>query len=126
MENKDIIERDEPMVSSAESAEVELADDDTSVAEGVPQGKYGSLTSADDDVRRLTGMYKNWFLDYASYVILERAVPHLEDGLKPVQRRILHAMKMVEDGRYNKVANIVGQAMQYHPHGDASIKDALV
>ena len=77
-------------------------------------------------VRKLTGMYKNWFLDYASYVILERAVPHLEDGLKPVQRRILHAMKVVEDGRYNKVANIVGQTMQYHPHGDASIKDALV
>jgi len=71
-------------------------------------------------------MYKNWFLDYASYVILERAVPHIEDGLKPVQRRILHAMKMVDDGRYNKVANVVGQTMQYHPHGDASIKDALV
>ena len=77
-------------------------------------------------MRKLTGMYKNWFLDYASYVILERAVPHVEDGLKPVQRRILHAMKVVDDGRYNKVANIVGQTMQYHPHGDASIKDALV
>ncbi len=71
-------------------------------------------------------MYRDWFLDYASYVILERAVPHIEDGLKPVQRRILHAMKGVDDGRYNKVANLVGQTMQYHPHGDASIKDALV
>lgn len=77
-------------------------------------------------MRKLTGMYKNWFLDYASYVILERAVPHVGDGLKPVQRRILHAMKVIDDGRYNKVANIVGQTMQYHPHGDASIKDALV
>ena len=75
---------------------------------------------------KLTGMYKNWFLDYASYVILERAVPHLNDGLKPVQRRILHAMKELDDGRYNKVANIVGHTMQYHPHGDASIGGALV
>lgn len=74
----------------------------------------------------LTGQYKTWFLDYASYVILERAVPAVEDGLKPVQRRILHAMKEMDDGRYNKVANIIGQAMQYHPHGDASIGDALV
>ena len=74
----------------------------------------------------LQGQYKNWFLDYASYVILERAVPALEDGLKPVQRRILHAMKEMDDGRYNKVANIIGQSMQYHPHGDASIGDALV
>jgi topoisomerase-4 subunit A len=74
----------------------------------------------------LTGMYKDWFLDYASYVILERAVPHLDDGLKPVQRRILHAMKRLDDGRYNKVANIIGYTMQYHPHGDASIGDALV
>jgi len=74
----------------------------------------------------LSGMYKEWFLDYASYVILERAVPHLHDGLKPVQRRILHAMKRLDDGRYNKVANIIGYTMQYHPHGDASIGDALV
>lgn len=74
----------------------------------------------------LHGQYKTWFLDYASYVILERAVPAVEDGLKPVQRRILHAMKEMDDGRYNKVANIIGQAMQYHPHGDASIGDALV
>lgn len=74
----------------------------------------------------LSGMYKNWFLDYASYVILERAVPDVKDGLKPVQRRILHAMKDLDDGRYNKVANIIGHTMQYHPHGDASIGDALV
>ena len=88
--------------------------------------KYDRLINDEGNVRRLTGMYKNWFLDYASYVILERAVPHIEDGLKPVQRRILHAMKTADDGRFNKVANIVGQTMQYHPHGDASIKDALV
>lgn len=74
----------------------------------------------------LSGMYQNWFLDYASYVILERAVPHINDGLKPVQRRILHSMKRLDDGRYNKVANIVGHTMQFHPHGDASIADALV
>ncbi|GAB4326978.1 MAG: DNA gyrase/topoisomerase IV subunit A [Bacteroidales bacterium] len=74
----------------------------------------------------LSGMYRNWFLDYASYVILERAVPDVQDGLKPVQRRILHAMKELDDGRYNKVANIIGHTMQYHPHGDASIGDALV
>ena len=116
-ETKDILE------SEVSAQEVVENDVDT---QDVPKGKYGALTSAEDSVRRLTGMYKNWFLDYASYVILERAVPHLEDGLKPVQRRILHAMKCVEDGRYNKVANVVGQAMQYHPHGDASIKDALV
>lgn len=77
-------------------------------------------------VHHLSRMYKNWFLDYASYVILERAVPHIEDGLKPVQRRILHSMKRMDDGRYNKVANIVGHTMQFHPHGDASIGDALV
>ena len=77
-------------------------------------------------VHHLSGMYKNWFLDYASYVILERAVPSIDDGLKPVQRRILHSMKRMDDGRYNKVANIVGHTMQFHPHGDASIGDALV
>ncbi len=77
-------------------------------------------------VTKLSGMYQDWFLDYASYVILERAVPHINDGLKPVQRRILHAMRRMDDGRYNKVANIIGYTMQYHPHGDASIGDALV
>ncbi|MEE0979948.1 MAG: DNA gyrase/topoisomerase IV subunit A [Muribaculaceae bacterium] len=90
-------------------------------------GPKGSKFDRDAvDVRHLRGMFRNWFLDFASYVILERAVPHIDDGLKPVQRRILHAMKTLEDGRYNKVANVVGTAMQYHPHGDASIKDALV
>ena len=85
------------------------------------------MAEHNDSVKQhLTGMYQDWFLDYASYVILERAVPAIEDGLKPVQRRILHAMKGVDDGKYNKVANIVGQTMQYHPHGDASIGDALV
>ena len=85
------------------------------------------MAEQNDSVKQhLTGMYQDWFLDYASYVILERAVPAIEDGLKPVQRRILHAMKAVDDGKLNKVANLVGQTMQYHPHGDASIGDALV
>ena len=75
---------------------------------------------------KITGMYKEWFLDYASYVILERAIPAISDGLKPVQRRILHSMRDLDDGRYNKVANIVGHTMQYHPHGDASIADAMI
>ena len=79
-----------------------------------------------DDVIPVSGMYKNWFLDYASYVILERAVPGLADGLKPVQRRILHSLKEMDDGRYNKVANVIGNTMKYHPHGDASIGDAMV
>ena len=82
--------------------------------------------ASNDSLVKVTGMYKDWFLDYASYVILERAVPAIEDGLKPVQRRILHSMKDLDDGRYNKVANIVGHTMQYHPHGDASIADAMV
>ena len=77
-------------------------------------------------ITRVTGMYKDWFLDYASYVILERAVPSIRDGFKPVQRRIMQSMKDLDDGRYNKVANIVGHTMQYHPHGDASIADAMV
>lgn len=88
---------------------------------------YKPADARDENVKhQLTGMYQNWFLDYASYVILERAVPHINDGLKPVQRRILHSMKRMDDGRYNKVANIVGHTMQFHPHGDASIGDALV
>ncbi|MEG1659960.1 MAG: DNA gyrase/topoisomerase IV subunit A [Bacteroides sp.] len=88
---------------------------------------YKPADARDENIKhQLTGMYQNWFLDYASYVILERAVPHLNDGLKPVQRRILHSMKRLDDGRYNKVANIVGHTMQFHPHGDASIGDALV
>ena len=95
--------------------------------QGEGHSDYKPADTSDDAVRhQLSGMYQNWFLDYASYVILERAVPHINDGLKPVQRRILHSMKRLDDGRYNKVANIVGHTMQFHPHGDASIGDALV
>ncbi len=90
----------------------------------LPGESTGDDTS--DALTRVTGMYKDWFLDYASYVILERAVPAIEDGFKPVQRRIMHSLKELDDGRYNKVANVVGHTMQYHPHGDASIADAMV
>ena len=90
-------------------------------------GKYDAILKVEEGkTYRITGMFRDWFLDYASYVILERAVPHIEDGLKPVQRRILHAMFRMDDGRFNKVANIIGFTMQFHPHGDASIGDALV
>ena len=88
--------------------------------------EFHNIENSDDSLIRVSGMYKDWFLDYASYVILERAVPSIEDGFKPVQRRILHSMKDLDDGRFNKVANIVGHTMQYHPHGDASISDAMV
>ena len=87
---------------------------------------YETTENPEDTITKVTGMFKDWFLDYASYVILERAVPAIEDGFKPVQRRIMHSMKELDDGRYNKVANIVGHTMQYHPHGDASIGDAMV
>lgn len=94
---------------------------------GEPEDDSANESKKDlHQVKYLSGMYENWFLDYASYVILERAVPYVDDGLKPVQRRILHAMRQMDDGRYNKVANIIGQTMMYHPHGDASIGDALV
>jgi topoisomerase-4 subunit A len=95
-------------------------DNNNNVFEELPEGEKIH------DILRISGMYENWFLDYASYVILERAVPAIQDGFKPVQRRILHAMKEMDDGRYNKVANIIGNTMQYHPHGDASISDAIV
>ena len=99
----------------------------TDIPEKEAETNYKPASPTDKAVKyQLSGMYQNWFLDYASYVILERAVPHINDGLKPVQRRILHAMKRLDDGRYNKVANIVGHTMQFHPHGDASIGDALV
>ncbi len=101
--------------------EEELDITNTESNDQVPSGP-----AALHSVTALSGMYQDWFLDYASYVILERAVPHLHDGLKPVQRRILHSMKRMDDGRYNKVANIIGHTMQFHPHGDASIGDALV
>ena len=93
-----------------------------------PLDKHQDAGHSGEDVKitRLTGMYEDYFIDYASYVILERAVPHITDGLKPVQRRIMHAMNRIDDGRFNKVANIIGNTMQYHPHGDASIGDALV
>ena len=110
--------------------EIKDMDDLTPGEDSQEQNSHSDYKPADrfdaSAVHHLSGMYKNWFLDYASYVILERAVPHIEDGLKPVQRRILHSMKRMDDGRYNKVANIVGHTMQFHPHGDASIGDALV
>ena len=89
-------------------------------------GKFDKLIGENSRKFKLSGMFKEWFLDYSSYVILYRAVPHIVDGMKPVQRRVLHAMWRIDDGRYTKVANIVGQAMQFHPHGDASILGALV
>ncbi len=85
-----------------------------------------NITPKDESIQKISGMYESWFLDYASYVILERAIPSIYDGLKPVQRRILHSMKELDDGRYNKVANIVGNTMKYHPHGDAAISDAII
>ncbi|KAA6338821.1 DNA gyrase subunit A [termite gut metagenome] len=104
--------------------------EDTNEPAGEVEGQHSSyqqIDLGDENIKhQLTGMYHSWFLDYASYVILERAVPHINDGLKPVQRRILHSMKRMDDGRYNKVANIVGHTMQFHPHGDSSIGDALV
>lgn len=110
-----------------ENEEVELNGDELS-NESVSTGEAHSSyhVPVGDKRLQLSGMYQRWFIDYASYVILERAVPHIEDGLKPVQRRILHSMKELDDGRFNKVANVVGNTMQYHPHGDASIGDALV
>ena len=104
----------------------EQNDENTPVAENQHSDYRPADTKNESVKHQLSGMYQNWFLDYASYVILERAVPHINDGLKPVQRRILHSMKRLDDGRYNKVANIVGHTMQFHPHGDASIGDALV
>lgn len=106
-----------PMASDAEERE----DEPQLVMESSGE-ENGSIRS----IQHLDGMYQKWFLDYASYVILERAVPYINDGLKPVQRRILHSMRELDDGRYNKVANIIGNTMKYHPHGDASIGDALV
>ena len=103
-----------------ESQEEELSED------AAASGKFDKLLGSDSHRYKLSGMFREWYLDYASYTILDRAVPHIVDGLKPVQRRVLHTMGEMEDGRYTKVANIVGQAMQYHPHGDASILGALV
>lgn len=108
------------------SEELEPEDDVMNDQPSEADERYAKLLSDDGKRYKLTGMYREWFLDYASYVILERAVPHIEDGLKPVQRRILHAMQRMDDGRFNKVANVIGFTMQFHPHGDASIGDALV
>lgn len=115
-EDKELIPADDQFDASSN----DVAEENSHSSYKVPGG------DKPDFKYQLTGMYQSWFLDYASYVILERAVPHLEDGLKPVQRRILYSMKRLDDGRYNKVANIVGHTMQFHPHGDASIGDALV
>ena len=115
-EDKELIPADDQFDASSN----DVAEENSHSSYKVPGG------DKPDFKYQLTGVYQSWFLDYASYVILERAVPHLEDGLKPVQRRILHSMKRLDDGRYNKVANIVGHTMQFHPHGDASIGDALV
>lgn len=122
MSTDEIIETENEENEIAGAAE-EIVND----AESAAHSKYKVPKITDEAVKHhLTSMYQNWFLDYASYVILERAVPDIYDGLKPVQRRILHSMKRLDDGRYNKVANIVGHTMQFHPHGDASIGDALV
>src|SRR3712207_6496388 len=119
MDNDNTMDEDELLATPEEEQETDEATSGHS--DYMPADRFDASA-----VHHLSGMYKNWFLDYASYVILERAVPHIGDGLKPVQRRILHSMKQMDDGRYNKVANIVGHTMQYHPHGDASIGDALV
>ncbi|MCU0370102.1 MAG: DNA gyrase/topoisomerase IV subunit A, partial [Bacteroidales bacterium] len=105
----------------------ELRDEpEESIDQAPEHGEEQPVTPETHRTIKISGLYENWFLDYASYVILERAVPEVTDGLKPVQRRILHSMKQLDDGRFNKVANIIGHTMQYHPHGDASIGDALV
>ena len=114
------------MSDEIENGQGEYEEIDGTAPDSGENGETPSWESEGAKVSALQGLYKTWFIDYASYVILERAVPHLNDGLKPVQRRILHTMSLLEDGRYNKVANIVGATMSYHPHGDASIGDALV
>ena len=120
--NEDVAEQigDEEVLEGDEELLDEGAEDDGK------SGKFSRLLESDSRKYKLSGMFKDWFLDYSSYVILERAVPHIVDGLKPVQRRVLHAMYRMDDGNFTKVANIVGQAMQYHPHGDQSILGALV
>ncbi len=128
-EDKENINKNQDLeVSENSTDKVDLPDSDGITPSAQETDDTGSVENTEDlhNLQHLSGMYKNWFLDYASYVILERAVPHIYDGLKPVQRRILHAMKKNDDGRYCKVASIIGHTMQYHPHGDASIGDALV
>ena len=126
-EDKDIIEQQDVESVSLSAVEADNEADAVCDAPSSASGKYNRLFADSGNMRKLTGMYQNWFLDYASYVILERAVPHIDDGLKPVQRRILHTMKKhCAEGVRTKVQSIVGDVMKYHPHGDASIKDALV
>ena len=126
-EDKDIIEQQDVESASLSAVEADNEADAVCDAPSSASGKYNRLFADSGNMRKLTGMYQNWFLDYASYVILERAVPHIDDGLKPVQRRILHTMKKhCAEGVRTKVQSIVGDVMKYHPHGDASIKDALV
>jgi len=123
--NDDENNSDENPLDENQEGDDEIIDVDAKHFEG--QHFYENQEEEGEDViTKVTGMYKDWFLDYASYVILERAVPAIEDGFKPVQRRIMHSLKELDDGRYNKVANVVGHTMQYHPHGDASIGDAMV
>ena len=124
IDKNNISEQDEPSTNEAQETS-SPANEGNEISEEHSEYKIPDKSS-DRITHHLSGMYQSWFLDYASYVILERAVPHINDGLKPVQRRILHSMKRLDDGRYNKVANIVGHTMQFHPHGDASIGDALV
>src|SRR5690554_138191 len=123
--NDDIIENNDDLQNNED---VNLQDDELEISfsSGVGTNSRVPVRLGEDSTLNLSKMYQNWFLDYASYVILERAVPHISDGLKPVQRRIMHSMKRMDDGRFNKVANIIGNTMQFHAHGDASIGDALV
>ncbi len=125
-EDEEIIDDSSEELPEGDDSALDGVDESEELGESNNYTPHNDDDAGDDKIHHLGGMYQHWFLDYASYVILERAVPHLADGLKPVQRRILHAMNVIDDGRYNKVANIVGQTMQYHPHGDASIGDALV
>ena len=126
-------DEDDNMIPNEDESQDDSNDSNESIEEGFEdvitsgsQHFYDNQEDGNDTITKVTGMYKDWFLDYASYVILERAVPAIEDGFKPVQRRIMHSLKELDDGRYNKVANVVGHTMQYHPHGDQSIGDAMV
>ena len=125
-DDDNIIPEDDSQQDSNDSNESNDESFEDIKTSGGMQHFYENNENPEETITKVTGMYKDWFLDYASYVILERAVPAIEDGFKPVQRRIMHSMKELDDGRYNKVANIVGHTMQYHPHGDASIGDAMV
>ncbi|MGB5556295.1 MAG: DNA gyrase/topoisomerase IV subunit A [Flavobacteriaceae bacterium] len=127
MEENDDLNLPDDEAGEADNSNLPIGEEESSAESNEHKESETVAENAQDDaLTRVSGMYKDWFLDYASYVILERAVPAIEDGFKPVQRRIMHALKELDDGRYNKVANVVGHTMQYHPHGDASIGDAMV